>query len=57
MIIYLAKKAQLFLLFIQKVTIPAKYLDFVNNFLKKSMKMFFEYIGANKHFIDLRKDK
>lgn len=33
---YLAQKAQIILLLIEKVTILTKYLDYINVFLKKS---------------------
>ena len=41
----------------KKVTVPAKYLDFANIFLKKSANVLSEQIGANKHKIKLKKGK
>ena len=39
MIIYLASKAQIALLLFEKITIPEKYLNFANVFLKKSARV------------------
>ena len=39
MIIYPARKAQIALLIAKKITVPAKYVDFANKFLKKLAKV------------------
>ena len=49
--IYLAKKAQIVLLLVEKVTLLAKYFDFANVFLKKLSKVLPEQPKANKHII------
>lgn len=36
---YLVKKAQISLLLVEKITIPAEYLDFANIFLTKLFKI------------------
>lgn len=38
--IYLARKAQIALFLAEKVTVLAEYLDFDDNFLKESAKVF-----------------
>ena len=53
MTIHLAKKVQIFLLIVKKISILAKYLDFANVFLEKSANIFLEQIGANEHAIQL----
>ena len=55
--IYLAKKAKMVLLFAKEVTISAKYLDFVNVFLKDLANIFPEQTKVNEHAIKLKKSK
>ena len=50
-----AKKTQIALLFIEKVLILAKYLDFANIFLKKSAQILPEQTRASKYTIMLEK--
>lgn len=57
MTIYQAKNAQISLLLVEKFTIPAKYLNFMYIFLKKSIKMLLKYNKANEHVVELEKDK
>ena len=57
MTIYPAWKAQIASLLVEKVTVPAKYLDIANIFSKKSAKMLPEYIRINEHTIELENDK
>ena len=56
-IIYLARKTQITLLLVKKVTVPAKYLDFANIFLKKFVNIILKQTGVNKHAIKLEKGK
>ena len=44
-------------LLVKKVTVPAKYLDFADVFLEKSVNILSEQIGVNKHAIELQKSK
>ena len=53
--IHLARKIQIALLFVKKVTILTKYLDFANIFLKKLAEVPLEKTEANKHAIKLKK--
>ena len=55
--IYLAPEAQIALLITKKVIVPAKYLDFANVFLKKSVKVLPKHTGINKHAIELEDGK
>ena len=55
--IYPAKKAQIALLLAKKVTVSAKYLDFINVLLEKSLNVFSEQTGVNKHAIKLEEGK
>ena len=55
--IHRARKAQLALLLTKKVTMPIKYLDFVNVFLEKLANVLSERTGANEHTIELEKGK
>ena len=55
--IYLVKKAQMVLLLVKKVTVPAKYLDFTNIFSKKSSNILLKQTGVNEHAIELEKGK
>ena len=57
MTIYPAREVQLALLLAKKVTVPTKYLDFVDVFLEKSANVFPERIGADEHAIELEKGK
>ena len=57
MAIYLAKKAQLALLFAKKITVPAKYLYFADVFLEESVNVLSEQIRVNAHAIGLEKGK
>lgn len=45
------------MLLIEKVTIPAKYLDFKYFFLKKLAVELLKYSTINKHSMDLKPDK
>lgn len=51
MSIYWAKRAQIAILFIEKVNIIAIYLNFVNIFLKKFRKILLNFKKANKYAI------
>ena len=55
--IHPARKAQIALLLIKKVALPAKYLDFANVFLEKSVNVLSEQIRVNDHAIRLEKGK
>ena len=57
MTIHLARKAQLALLLIEKVTVLAKYSDFADVFLEKSANILSEQTGVNKYGIKLEKGK
>ena len=57
MTIYLAKKAQLALLLVKKVTIPAKYSDFADVFLEESANVLPEQTEVNEYTIKLEKGK
>lgn len=46
-LIHLAKKAQIILLFTKKVTIYNKYSDFSNNFLKKKLLILLKISNLN----------
>ena len=52
--IYPARKAQLALLLIEKVTVPIKYLNFADVFLEKLANIFSEQTRANEHTIKLK---
>ena len=45
------------LLLAKKVTVPVKYSDFADIFLKKLTNIFPEQIGINEHAIKLEKSK
>ena len=53
MTIHPARKAQLALLLVKKVTVPTKYSDFANVFSEKSANI----LGANEHAIKPKNDK
>lgn len=55
--IYSSCKAQITLLVSEKVTIPAKYLDFLDLFLKESVAELPERFNINEHLIDLKPGK
>ena len=57
MTIHPAKKAQFAFLLAEKVTVPTKYLDFADVFLKKSANVLPERTGANEHAIELEEGK
>ena len=57
MTIHLARKAQIALFILKKITVPAKYSDFANIFSKELAKMFSKYTGIKKYTIKLEKDK
>lgn len=57
MIIYLAKSALISLFFVIKIIILAIYSNFTNFLLKKRVEVLLKYIRANKHAIELKKDK
>lgn len=45
------------LLLVEKIFILAKYLDFINVFSKKVIKIFFKYFEVNNHIIELKNGK
>lgn len=51
------KKAQIALLVIKKVTIPAKYLNFIKVFLKKLAVELPKCFFINKYLMNLESDK
>ena len=55
--IYLAQKTQIALLFIKKIIVQEKYLDFANLFSKKSAEVLSKHMKVNKHAIKLEKGK
>lgn len=57
MLIYLTCKAQIVLLVVEKVTIPIKYLDFIDIFSKKLAVKFLEKLKINKYIINLKSNK
>ena len=57
MTIHPAWEAQIMLLLIKKVTVPAEYLNFADIFSKKSVEVLPERIGINKHTIKLEDSK
>ena len=57
MTIHSAWKAQIALLLAKKVTVPVKYADFSDVFLKKSAKMLLGCIGVIEHANELENDK
>lgn len=57
MLIYPAWKAQIVLLVVKKVAIPAKYSDYTNVFSKESAAKLPECSDINEHTIDLELDK
>ena len=56
-IIHRAQEAQIASWLAKKVTIPAKYLDFANVFLKESAEVLPERTGNNEHIIELEDGK
>ena len=57
MIIHPTWKAQIASLLAEKITVPAKYLDFADVFSKELAKVLSEHIGINKHSIKLEDGK
>ena len=57
MTIHLARKAQITLLLVEKVTTLAEYSDFADIFSKKLAEVLSEQTRANKHVIVLNKSK
>ena len=57
MAIYLARKTQMALLLAKKVTVLAKYSDFLNVFLEKLANILLEQTGVNEYAIELEKSK
>lgn len=57
MAIHLAKKVEKLFLFIKKIKIAAKYLDFLNSFLEKKTLILLELIKFNWHAIKLLNSK
>lgn len=57
MTIYLAQKAQIALLVAKKVTVSAKYSDFVDSFSKESAAKLHKYFDTKKYLINLKSDK
>lgn len=56
MSIHLTWKAKIVLLLVEKITILAKYLDFLNIFSEISAMELFEWLNINKHTINLELD-
>lgn len=56
-LLYLASKALLLILVTEKFIILAKYLDFIDFFLKKLAAELFMQRKINKHIINLELDK
>lgn len=54
MTIYSAKKVLISLLFVEKVTIPAEYFDFIHIFFKKLVVILLKGIEVNEYTIDLK---
>lgn len=52
MTIYLMKKAQIFLLLVEKFTILVEYLDFVDIFSKKLAQLLLKRTKVNEHAIE-----
>lgn len=50
-LIYLAQKVEIVLLFIKKVNILAKYLDLINVFLKKLVIKLIKRLNINKYIM------
>ena len=57
MTIHPAKKAQLTLLLVEKVTVPTEYLDFADVFSEKSINVLQERTRANEHIIEVEEGK
>lgn len=57
MLIDLAYKAQITLLVVKKVTILAKYLDYLDIFSKKLAIELLKYFDINKQLIEPKSDK
>lgn len=57
MTIFLARKIQISLLLLEKVNIPAQYLNFANMYLKKLAKVLPKYNKINKYAIKLEKNQ
>ena len=57
MLIHPTRKALVALLITKKVTVPAKYSDFADIFLKESVEMLLEHTGINEHAIKLEDGK
>ena len=57
MIIYLAWETKIALMLAEKVTIPTKYFDYANIFLKELAKVLLEQISINDHSIKLKNGK
>ena len=55
--IHPARKTQMALLLVKKVTVPAKYLDFADVFLQKSVNVVLEQTWVNEHAIKLEEGK
>lgn len=53
MVIHLAKKTQIILLLMKKVTIKKKYLDFINVFLEKKASILLKITNLNQYAIEL----
>lgn len=51
--IYLIKKSQIFFLFLRKFIIRAENLNFINLYLKNSVKMLLEYTKNSEYAIKL----
>lgn len=55
--IYLACKAQIILLLLEKIIVPAEYLDFVNVLSKKFTIKLFKYFNIYEYTISLKLHK
>lgn len=45
------------MLLAKKISVPQKYIDFLNVFSKKSAEVLFNYLDINIHAINLEADK
>ena len=57
MTIYLAREAQIALLFVKKVPVSEKYSDFADVFSKELAKVLLKDTKVNEHTIELQEDK
>lgn len=57
MIIYLARKAQIYFLLVEKIIFHAEYLNFADFFLEKLAKVLLKLTKTNEHTIKFEKCK